>query len=70
MYAVEFQTTVRNGTIHIPPEYHKQFRHRVKVILMTEEVVEATNNLIDQLLANPIRLTGFRPLKREEVYAR
>ncbi len=27
-------------------------------------------NLIDQLLANPIKVPGFKPLKRDEIYDR
>jgi hypothetical protein len=70
MYAVEFQTTVKNGTIKIPPEHRKMFKHRVKVILLAEESSEATTNLIDQLLSKPLKVPGFQPLTREEIYAR
>lgn len=70
MYAVEFQATVKNGTIHIPAEYRKKFRHRVKVILLAEESMGPTTNLIDQLLAKPLQLKDFRPLPREQIYVR
>lgn len=70
MYAVEFQTTVTNGTIHIPAQYRKRFRHRVKVILLAEETATKAPTLIDQLLAQPLQHKGFRPLTREAVYVR
>lgn len=70
MYAIEFQATVANGIIHIPAEYRKKFRHRVKVILLAEETTGANRNLIDQLFAKPLQLDNFDPLTREEVYAR
>jgi hypothetical protein len=70
MYAIEFHTTVKNGMIQIPREYEKRFRHRVKVILLAEEVARPTTNLIDQLLAKPLRIKNFKPLTREEIYVR
>jgi hypothetical protein len=48
MYGVEFQTTVKNGVIEIPPEYRKSFRDRVRVILFSDEASKAmvkTNSL-------------------------
>ena len=35
-----------------------------------EEAPKATANLIDRLLVHPLRVKGFRPLSREEIYAR
>jgi hypothetical protein len=42
----------------------------VRVILLVEEASKTTMNFIDQLLAHPMRVQGFRPLSREEIYAR
>ena len=70
MYAVEFQTTVKNDTIEIPQEYKGRFRNRVRVIVLTEERKVVTDNFIDQLLKNPLRLKSFHPLTREEIYDR
>lgn len=70
MYAIEFQTTVKNGMIKIPQENEKHFQHRVKVILRAEEDARPATNLIDQLLAKPLRIKNFKPLTREEIYAR
>jgi hypothetical protein len=38
--------------------------------LLVEETPKTTVNFIDQLLAHPVRVQGFRPLSREEIYAR
>jgi hypothetical protein len=39
--------------------------------LLVEQTPKATTaNFIDQLLAHPVRVQGFRPLTREEIYAR
>ncbi|MFN8486078.1 MAG: hypothetical protein U0350_00720 [Caldilineaceae bacterium] len=71
MYAIEFQTTVKNGVIKIPRKYEKRFPNRVKVILLADETEQpATTNLIDQLLTKPLRIKNFKPLTREEIYAR
>ena len=69
MYAIEFQTTVKNGSIEIPRQYLRNLTNRVRVILLVEEASKTTVNFIDQLLAHPVRVKGFRPLTREEVYA-
>ena len=69
MYAVEFQTKVKNGIIEIPEVYRDRFKERVRVILLAEEV-STTLNLIDQLLQHPVKVAGFQPLTREEMYER
>jgi len=70
MQSVEFQTTVRNGIIEIPPEWRGSFKNRVRVILQAEETSAPAKNLIDQLLASLVRLKTFRPIPREELHAR
>lgn len=70
MYAIEFQATIKNGMIEIPRQYLKNLTNRVRVILLVEEATKDSVNFIDQLLAHPVRVSGFRPLNREEVYAR
>ena len=37
MYAVEFQTRIKNGIIEIPEEFRDRFREYVRVILLAEE---------------------------------
>ena len=69
MYAVEFQATVKNGSIEIPEEYRTHFKERVRVILLAEEENTAAN-FIDQLLQHPIYIAGLTPLTREEIYER
>ncbi len=69
MYAVEFQAKVKNGTIQIPEQYRDRFKERVRVILLAEE--ESPHpDLIAQLLEHPVKVTGFTPLTREEMYER
>jgi hypothetical protein len=70
MYVIEFQATVKDGIIEIPRKYLRNLTTRVRVILLAEESPKSTVNFIDQLLAHPVRVKGFRPLTREEVHAR
>lgn len=69
MYAVEFQAQIKNGTIEIPEAYRSRFKERVRVILFAEEE-STTVTLIDQLLQHPVKVPGFKPLTREEMYER
>jgi hypothetical protein len=69
MYAVEFQTRIKNGTIEIPAMYRDQFKEKVRVILLAEEANLSTD-LIAQLLQHPLKVAGFTPLTREERYER
>jgi hypothetical protein len=69
MYAVEFQAQIKNGTIEIPEAYRSRFKEHVRVILLAEED-SPTVTLIDQLLQYPVKVPGFKPLTREEMYER
>ena len=42
MYAVEFQTIIKNGVIEIPPEYHREFQRNVRVLLLAEDSAQTT----------------------------
>jgi len=70
MFAIEFQTTVKDGMIEIPRQYLKNLTNYMRVILLVEEGSKPTENFIDQLLAHPVRVKDFCPLNREEVYDR
>ncbi len=69
MYAVEFQAKIKNGIIEVPAQYRDKFKKVVKVIVLAEPE-EPANNLIDQLLETPWRVTTFEPLARHEIYVR
>ena len=74
MYAVEFEAKIENGHIHVPEQFTKRFSKGVRVILLTmdstADVKELQSNLIEQLLANPIDIPQFHPMKRDEIYVR
>ena len=70
MYAVEFQAKVIDGKIVVPDQYKNSINGKVKVILLSQEVLNKTHptNLIENLLNNPIKLQNFAPLRRDEIY--
>ena len=67
MQAVEFQAKIKNGMIEIPAQYKDKLKEIVRVIILTDES-ETTTNLIDQLLASPLKVKNFKPLSRAEIY--
>jgi len=70
MQAIEFQAVIKNGAIEVPRRYLRNLSNRVRVILLIEQMPETTANFIDQLLAQPVRMQGFRPLTCDEIFAR
>ena len=67
MYAIEFQTHVKDGIIQIPPQYQEQLQNSVRVIILVEPP-SPTHTFIDQLVANPLHIPDFQPLSRDEIY--
>jgi hypothetical protein len=54
MSAVEFHTTINEGTSEVSEVYRHRFKGRARVILVAEED-RTTGNLIDQLLQAPLQ---------------
>jgi hypothetical protein len=69
MYAIEFQTKIKNGIIEIPSKYASRLQENAKVILLMEEHPKPSG-IIEQLLKSPIKVKSFTPLTREEIYDR
>lgn len=69
MQAVEFQAKIKNGKIEIPAQYQDKLKNVVRVIILTDDS-EPTPNLIDQLLATPLKVKNFKPLSRADIYER
>jgi hypothetical protein len=76
MFAVEFKTKIRDGVIELPKRLRGTISDTVKVIILKEEAVTALSkhsnepDMIERLLASPLTIRGFHPLKRDEIYAR
>ena len=67
MEAIEFKSKIKNGIIHIPEKYKQKIGNIVKVIVITEKKAKQ-DDIIDKLLANPIKSKDFSPFLREEIY--
>lgn len=67
MEAIEFKTKIKNGIIQIPKKYKQRTGNTVKVIIISEQGTKQAD-IIDKLLANPIKLKDFSPFLREEIY--
>lgn len=67
MNAVEFQADIKNSTIEIPPEYRNDVKGIVRVIVFSPEPKQQAD-IIDRLLAEPLKVDHFRPLTRKEIY--
>ena len=70
METVQFKATIKNGVIEIPKKYQDKFKENVLVTLVSEKSQTEANNYLDELMAHPLKVTGFHPLSREEVHAR
>lgn len=69
MEVIEFKTKIKNGAILIPEKYKKRIGTAVKVIVMSENTTKQ-EDIIDKLLANPIKAKEFVPLMIDEIYER
>jgi hypothetical protein len=70
METVQFKTKIKNGVIEIPKKYQGKFKDNVRVILVAESSKAKAANYLDELMAHPLKVKGFRPLTREEAHAR
>lgn len=69
MEVIEFKAKIKNGAILIPEKYKKRIGTTVKVIVMSENTTKQ-EDIIDKLLANPIKAKEFVPFMRDEIYER
>jgi len=74
MYTIEFQTKIEDGTIRVPKRYRRRLHEQVsdkpvRVIIYLPGQQPAAE-FIDRLLANPLRIDDFVPLRRDEIYER
>lgn len=70
MHSIEFHAFIKDGAIEVPAEHLPLLSGGVTVIVVPDASQMALPNLIDQLLAKPLRVDGFEPLSREESHAR
>jgi hypothetical protein len=66
---IEFDAQITNGTIEIPAAHRGDVVGRVHVIVLPH-LATAPATKIDELLAEPLNIPGFRPLTRDEAHER
>ena len=69
MEAIEFKSKIKNGIIRIPEKYKQKTCTPVKAIVITEKKAKQSD-IIDKLLAAPIKLKKCSPFSREEIHER
>lgn len=47
MYAVEFETKIKNGIVNIPKEYSDIYQSQARVLVLVDEVVKKTEEKKD-----------------------
>lgn len=77
MVAFEFTARIKDGVIEIPEKYRDRLRlesidELVRIIVLTKksDKLISESNLIEQLLANPLQISDFTPLSRDESHER
>jgi hypothetical protein len=69
MNRIEFQTYIDRDTIVLPKEYHDRIKGHVRVIVLSEEIIE-DEDMVEFLLDHPYEGAAFTPLTRDEIYER
>ena len=74
MFAIEFETTIDNGIVHIPKIYKNlQKSNKAKVIVMIDETTEEENQqqlVFDKFLKNSRKVENLTLFSRDELHER
>ncbi|MEP7039592.1 MAG: hypothetical protein ABI891_14760 [Acidobacteriota bacterium] len=73
MSSIEFETEAENGNIEIPEKYRPQLKGKLQVVVSVkkaEKSEQEPDDIITELINNPLKVTDFKPLTRDEIYDR
>jgi ureidoglycolate hydrolase len=70
MQMIEFRAKIKNGIIQIPAKFKGKVAEDVQVILVSKSEKSSKADLIDELMAHPLKSKGFKPMTRDEAHAR
>jgi hypothetical protein len=70
MQTIEFRTKIKNGIIQIPARFKGKVAEEVQVILISRSEKKSQPDIIDELMAKPLNVKGFKPLTRDEAHDR
>ena len=74
MQAIEFEADVENFSIRVPKKFGVLEKKHIRLVALYEtdnmnKNEARTESFIDRIISNPLRISGFTPLKRDEIYA-
>ncbi len=69
---ITFDGDIDNGKIQVPEDVQRKFagKSRVHVTVRLADRNDHEENFLEHLIAHPVRVEGFTPLAREEIYDR
>jgi hypothetical protein len=74
MQAVEFEADVKNFSINVPRRLSILEKKHVRLVALFENTTASrelsAKSFIGNMIANPLKIDGFTPLKRNDIYAR
>jgi hypothetical protein len=70
MQTIEFHTKIKNGIIQIPAKFKGKVADDVQVILISKSEKKSQPDIIDELMAAPLKVKGFKPMTRDEAHVR
>ena len=70
MQIIEFRAKTKNGIIQIPAEFMGIVAEDVQVILIAQSGKIKQLDIIDELMANPLKVDAFKPMTRDEAHVR
>lgn len=73
MSTIEFETEAANGNIEIPEKYRPQLKGKLQVVVSVKKaqtIEQEPDDIITELINNPLKVTDFKPLTRNEIYDR
>ena len=70
MQTIEFRAKIKNGIIQIPARFKGKVAEDVQVILVSKSEKKTTTDIIDELMAHPLKSKRFKPMTRDEAHAR
>ena len=70
MLIIEFRAKTKNGIIQIPAEFMGIVAEDVQVILIAQSGKIKQLDIIDELMANPLKVDAFKPMTRDEAHVR
>ncbi len=66
MQIIKFRVKIKNGIIQIPARFKGQVAEDVQVILIFKSEKASQPDIIDNLMAHPLQVKGFKALTRDE----